>query len=141
MQKTDAVVRRETLYIASFSLILSALTEAVFLVLGKWDLTVLSGNLLGAATAVFNFFLMGRAVSRAVTMGEEDAKNRMKLSQALRTFLLFGIGAAGALLPWFHTVSLLVSFFFPRIAIVFRPLIGKKEEKAEEDPGEKGDAV
>ncbi len=47
--KIDAIVRRETIYIAVWVGILSLLMEAVFLIIGKWDYTVLLGNLLSGA--------------------------------------------------------------------------------------------
>ena len=56
--KIDPTVRKETLYIGVAVLILSALMEAVFLIIGKWDYTVLLCNLLSGCAAVLNFFLM-----------------------------------------------------------------------------------
>lgn len=55
MKKVDKTVLRETGYIALFVILLSVLMQAVFLIIGKWDYTVLLGNLLSAA-AVGNFF-------------------------------------------------------------------------------------
>ena len=48
MQKIDPTVQKETKYIAAVVIVLSAAMEAVFLVLGKWNYTVLLGNALGA---------------------------------------------------------------------------------------------
>ena len=41
MKKLDATVRQETKYIAVWVLLFSAVMEAVFLIIGKWDYTVL----------------------------------------------------------------------------------------------------
>ena len=41
-----------TSYIALATLIMSALMEAVFLIIGRWDLHVLFGNLLGAGVGI-----------------------------------------------------------------------------------------
>ena len=49
VKKVDAVVMKETRYIAIAVLLCSMLMQAVFLIIGKWDYTVLLGNLLGAA--------------------------------------------------------------------------------------------
>jgi hypothetical protein len=46
MKKIEPVVYKETLNIAIWTLILSAIMQAVFLVIGKWDYTVLLGNVL-----------------------------------------------------------------------------------------------
>ena len=45
-KKIDPTVLKETGYIAAWVLVFSALTQAIFLMIGKWDITVLLGNLL-----------------------------------------------------------------------------------------------
>ena len=125
MKKIDATVLRETVYISGFVLILSVLMEAVFLLVGHWNYTVLLGNLLAAAAACGNFFLMGLTVQKAVDKDEKDAAAAMKLSQTLRSFLLFAVAALGALAPCFHLLATLIPLFFPRIAIACRPLFHK----------------
>lgn len=127
MKKVDQAVQRETMYIAYSVLILSLLMEAVFLIIGQWDYTVLLGNLLSAGTAVLNFFLMGLTIQAATQMDEQAAKNRMKLSQSLRMLLLFAAATVGVLAPCFHIAAVLIPLFFPRIAILFRPLFMKKD--------------
>ena len=54
----DPAVKKQTGYIAVWVILLSLVMEAVFLLLRKWDLSVLFGNLGGAAAAIGNFFLM-----------------------------------------------------------------------------------
>ena len=128
MQKVDQTVRKETGYIAYVVLILSVLMQAVFLIIGKWDYTVLLGNTLGAVAAILNFFLMGLTVQCATQKEEKNAKNTMKLSQNLRTVCLFAIAALGVLLSCFSAVATLIPLFFPRIAAGIRPLFLKKED-------------
>ena len=55
MSASDKVIKKETRFIAVWELILSAAMEAVFLIIGKWDYTVLLGNLLSGSVAVLNF--------------------------------------------------------------------------------------
>ncbi len=126
-KKVDPVVLKETRYIALTVLILSALMQAVFLILGKWDYTVLLGNLYGAALAVGNFFLMGLTVQKCLTMEPDDAKKRMKLSQQGRLLMLLVFCMIGAALPCFNTIALLVPQFFPRIGVTIRGLTMKGE--------------
>lgn len=128
MMKVDQTVLKETKYIAFSVLILSALLQAVFLIIGEWDYTVLLGNILSGAVAILNFFLMGITVQAAVAKEEKQAKNTMKVSQTMRTLTLFAAAALGVLLPCFHTLTSLLPLFFPRIAIAFRPLFTKKEK-------------
>ncbi len=126
MKKIDPVVIKETKYIAYFVIILSIAMEAVFLILRKWDVTVLLGNILSASAAVLNFLFMGITVQNAVMKDEKDAKTAVKASQSLRTFFLFAVAAIGALVPIFNIWSSLIPLLFPRIAIMFRPLFDKE---------------
>ena len=64
----------ETGYIAVWVVIFSTLMQAVFLIARGWNVTVLFGNLLGAAAAVLNFFLMGLTVQSATARGERTRK-------------------------------------------------------------------
>ena len=125
LKKVDPVVMKETRYIAITVLILSALMQAVFLIIGQWNYTVLLGNLYGAVIAVGNFFLMGLTVQKCLTMEPDDAKKRMKLSQQGRLMLMLVLCMIGAALPCFNTVALLVPQFFPRIGVTIRGLTMK----------------
>lgn len=127
MQKTNETVKKETVYIAVVSLVLSGIMQAVFILIKKWDYTVLLGNLLGFAAATVNFLLMGRTVQTAVSMEAADAKKKMKASQSLRMLLLFAVAVGGVLLNCFNTITVIVPLFFPRIAVQIRPLFDKKK--------------
>ena len=129
--KVDSTVKKETLYIATAVIIMSMLMEAVFLVVQKWDLTVLWGNLLGGGTAVLNFFLMGLTVQKAINKDPKDAATMMRFSQTYRFLLMAGVAAVGALVPVFNVIAVIVPLFFPRIAIALRPFVGIKYEDAE----------
>ena len=125
MKKIDATVLRETVYIAGVTLILSIMLQSAFLIIGKWSLSLLLGNILGFSAAVGNFFLLGLTVQNAVTKEEKEAKELMKLSQIARMFLLFTVALVGYLIPIFNTVTVVLPYLFPRIAIAIRPLISK----------------
>lgn len=128
MAKIDETVKKETGYIALWVLIFSLLMQAVFLLLRRWDYTVLLGNLLSGALGICNFLLMGLAVQSAVNKEEKEAKETMRASQSLRTLLLFVVVAIGVLLDCFNTVAVIIPLFFPRIAIAIRP-VAKGGEK------------
>ena len=117
MKKIDETVLKETKFIAAWVLILSVLMHAVFLIIKEWELPVLFGNLLGGGFAVLNFFIMGLTVQKAVGLDEKEAKNTVKVSQAYRTLILFGVAALGVALPCFDTWATIIPLFFPRIAI------------------------
>ncbi len=137
----DPAVKKETGYIAVWVILLSFVMEAVFLVTGTWDLSVLFGNLGGAAAAVGNFFLMAliatRAVDRALGSGKpEDAAKRVKATAAPR--LLGCLAVCVILIAVFKTnvYATLIPLLFPRIGIAFRPMIDRK--RGAETPGTEG---
>lgn len=140
MKKIDKTVLNETAYISVFVLILSCLMHAAFLIFGKWDISVLWGNLLCGAAAIANFFLMGITVQKAVNSEEKNAKNIMKISQSLRTILLFAAAAAVVMIDGCNTLSGILSLFFPRIAAGFRPvLIKRRQAESEKSYNPKGE--
>ena len=124
MQKVDATVIKETKYIALWVFILSVLMQAVFLVIGKWDYNVLLGNLLGAAGAVLNFFLMGITVQKALGREEKEARALMKTSQIYRNLMVLVIVVIGVV--FFNIWASVIPIFFARIAIMLRPMFDKK---------------
>ena len=126
MKKIDEVVLRETKYIAIWTMLFSLLMQSVFLVIGKWDYTVLLGNILSEAAVILNYFLIGITVQRALEKDEKDAKSTMKLSQLYRFLLLFAVIILGVLLPCFNTWAVIIPVFFPRFAIALRSLLDKK---------------
>ena len=127
MAGLDPAVKKETGYIAVWVLLLSLLMEAVFLIIGRWELPVLFGNLGGAALAIGNFFLLAFVVSKAVEKGKpEEAASRVKATAAMR---LIGMGGLAALLIGvFHTnvYATVIPLLFPRIGLLFRPMIDRK---------------
>ena len=149
--KIDKTVIRETMYIAAWMLILSAITQAIFLIIGFWNISVLLGNVLSAIAGIGNFFLMGLTVQSALGKDEKDAKQAMRASSLMRNVLLFAIVVVGVLVKYFSTWTVIIPLFFPRIAVAFRPLFDKKmgtvantaqtvtEENAQEETTSKED--
>jgi hypothetical protein len=125
--KIDKTVIKETKYIASFVIILSVLMQAVFLIIAKWNYTVLLGNLWGSAVAIGNFFVMGLFVQKAVMQNEQDARQTVKASQGLRFAAIFMLSVIGIIIfkqtP--TRVAVLIPLIFPRFAVMLRPFIKK----------------
>lgn len=130
MKPIEPAVKKETAYIAGWSLLLSVVMELVFWIVGAMDYTVPLGNLLGVAASLLNFFLMGLTIQSAVGLEEKAASAKLKLSQMLRMLMVLVLAVLGLALPCFHTIAVLVPFFFPRIAISFRPLFDRKGDQA-----------
>lgn len=124
INKTDKTVLKETAFIAIWMLIFSGIMQAVFLIIQKWDYTVLLGNLLSGVMGVLNFLLLGLTVQKAVNSEDEKyAKTLMKSSQAIRLVMIFGVAILGATVPCFDLWATLIPLLFPRIAIVIRQIL------------------
>lgn len=151
------VVKRETKKIAVGVLILSTLMIAVFLILRKFDLSVLLGALIGSAAAIGNFFLMALSVQRAADAipprpemtqdaaedGEEagekepplseeakEAKKRMQLSYTLRMLMMAVIAIVAVALPFVNSWAALIPMLFPRIVITLLGVLQKNQKEA-----------
>lgn len=131
MMQPNPTVVKETKYIAVWIGIFSVMMQAVFLLIGSWDFTVLLGNLWGSSVMILNFFLMGLSIQKAVGQEESEAKKIIKTSQTLRTFFLFVMLVIGVVIPWFSTLAVIIPLIFPRIAVALRPFIKEKPKTQE----------
>ena len=127
MQKPQKAVIDNTVYIALITLVLSVLMQAVFLVIAKWNIRVLYGNLLGAAAAVVNFFAMALTVQLAVDKDEKQARATMHLSHTLRFAFLIIVAAFGCMLKGaFDPISVVLPLLFPRVGVMLYPILVKR---------------
>ncbi|MDD2956469.1 MAG: ATP synthase subunit I [Oscillospiraceae bacterium] len=135
MAKISPAVRKETLHIAEGTGILTAVMLAVFALLGRFDLPVLWGSLMGGAVAILNFFLLGLTVQRA-TQEEDQArmKMRMQFSYSVRMLLMLVVCFVGFRLSMFNGVAVLLEMLFPRITIFFLGLKNSRSGGKEENP-------
>lgn len=119
------VTRRETGRIACGVLAFSAVMELVFVLLRRWDLTVLWGNLLGGGWAVLNFFLLGLTVQK---MADEPDQKRAKLKQqgsySGRMLLTLGIIILAVQAPVFSWPAAVIPLLFPRLTILVMQMLG-----------------
>ncbi len=125
MKKIDKVVKSETLYILYVGAILSLLMQSIFLIISKWDYTVLLGNIYGLLVSVGNFFFMAFNIQLSLKKDTDDAKKQLKLSQSLRLLMLFVLAAIAYVIPFLNIISAILPYLFPRIAISLRPIFKK----------------
>lgn len=138
--KVDKATKTETRFIALGHVILSVIMESVFLIIGRYDYTVTTGNILGSGVSVLSFFLMCLSIQKAVLMNEEDAQKKMKSSQGGRYILIIVVMIIGASLPYFNIFAMLIPLLFTRILVVVRnAMLNKQEAKAAEKEGEEID--
>ena len=118
--KIDPTVRRETGYVAIWLAVAILPVQTVFLLLRRWDYSVLLGSVLGSLTAAGNFLLVGLMVQKAVTQTEKQAKNTVRLSQGGRLLLQGVILVLAAVLPCFNIWATAIPLLVPRIAVSVR---------------------
>jgi len=153
--KVQPAVQAETKKMALGVGVLTVLMIAVFLIVRKFDYTVLLGAVLGYAAAVGNFFLMALTVQKvtgdmpvlpkreAETEEAEDeekeqplsdearqAGKKMQLSFLLRLLMLGGVAALAVTSPVFHPWASLLPMLFPRVVIALRSLFDTKQKEA-----------
>ncbi len=132
--KVDRVVLKETRYLAIAVTVCSLVMQGVFLILGKYDWTVLTGSLLGGVAAVLNFFSMGMTMQRATAKEDSaEAKKQIRASYNMRYLALGAVVVVAAVTPYFHWVPVVLSLVFPRLWFWVMPLIRKdlKQEQAQ----------
>ena len=137
----DPAVKKETGYIAVWVILLSLVMEAVFLLIHKWDLSVLFGNIGGAAVAVGNFFLMAVIATRAMKHGMESGKPEeaaLRVKAATMPRLIGCAVLCVILIAVCHTnvYATLIPILFPRIGIMFWPRFNRNS--GTEQPGTEG---
>lgn len=157
MLKLQPAVKQDTLRIAAGTACLACVMMLVFLMIGRFDLTVLLGTLLGSATAVGNFFFMALTIQKAVESmkdapapapqepadpddpdGEpadappsalsQAARQRVQLSYSLRMLAIIAVGIIALTVDVFHPIATLLPLLFPRIVIFVLGKITKPEE-------------
>jgi len=132
LPKAEKIVLEETRNIAGWTIVFSVIMQIIFIFCGFWNYKVFLGNVLSSSLMIFNFYLMGISVQKAVASGDEkEARKIMKLSHSLRTFLIFVVVVIGVVLPFFSTAATIIPLFFTRIAVTANSIV-KNKKKAKE---------
>ena len=140
----------ETVSVILGELIVSAVISAVFLVLKKFDISVLLGSLLGSFVTVLNFFILiittNRAIDKALAergegeMTDEEAAEfsakqsgslqaAIKISYIARSFLLLAALVVAFLLDGvFNVIATVIPLLMYRPLITIPHLFKKKEK-------------
>lgn len=147
MSRIDPAVRKETGFVALWVAAAILPVQAVCLLAGWWSWPVLWGSLLGSATAVGNFFLMGLTVQKALSRDKKKAAQLVQLSQSGRLLLQGAMLVGAGVLPtvfnlWSAIIPLVIPTFAVRIRhwklakdnpATDRPAIGWEDDEDEED--------
>lgn len=135
MAHLEPAVKKETAFVALWVGVAILPVQALCLVLDWWNWPVLWGSLLGSATAIINFLLVGLMVQKAVTQTEKQAKNTVRFSQSGRLLFQGGILVlAGALPGVFNLWTAIIPLLIPRIAVSVREILWAKKHPSPDRP-------
>lgn len=132
--KIQKAIWQESRNIAVGVIALSVVMQAIFFLIGKWDITVLWGNLLGGAYAILNFFILGLTVQKvAEDADEKRGKNLMQFSYSTRMLFTMVIVFLGITMSAFNWIAVFIPQLFPRITIAIMGFSGKHAKDAQRE--------
>ena len=121
--QTDSTILKETKHIAIGVLIGDVIMCLVFVILKRFDLSVVLGAVLGSVFAVGNIFYLGVSVKKALGKGE-GAQRYFRKTYFIRMLLHAACIAIAALVPQINTIAGIVPLFFPKLVIYAMQLLG-----------------
>lgn len=134
MGSVDPVIKKETKFIAYVVLILSALMQAVYLIIGHWNYTVLLGNVLGGGAGILNFFLMGLGLQSALDKEDsKGAKTTVSFSHTYRNLMMLAVLAIAYFVPVFDIIPTIIALFFATLGVYTKVFIIKKTDSQSSD--------
>lgn len=138
MKTTKNNKYKDTLYLAAGEAVVALIITLVYLAIGRFSYTVVSGAILGGAVATLNFFLLSRSMDKVIAqyidergsgeMTEEEAEkfssdhkiavqNSMTRSYIVRNVLMIVILVAALITRQFDPLALLLPL------VMYKPLI------------------
>lgn len=124
------IVYRQTGIVAIGQAVGIALMLAVYALLGRLDLSVVLGALVGCAIAVGNFFAMALiatvAADRAEAQDVDGGKKLLQTSYPLRLLVLAGLLLACGWSGRFDPIALVLPLVFVRPALTAAEFFSKK---------------
>lgn len=125
--KLTPVVAENLKKIALLNLLLTAVENLVFLVIGFWGTDVLLGSLLGYGVSVLNFYLLGISVQKAMEKEPKQAQAYMQSTYNGRMGIETVACIIAFVVPVFNGIAAVFPLIFTRISIM---LIQAKEKNS-----------
>ena len=123
--KMNETVKKETAFVLGFTVVLCAILQSLYLILGYFSLRALIATGVSWLVSMLNFIICAVTVQRAVEDSEEMAQKRLKASQSLRSFGMLAVLIVSILVLGQELsviLALLIPLLFPRIAATVRLL-------------------
>ena len=121
----NETVKKETVFVLGFTVVLCAILQSVYLILGFFSVRALIGTGISWLVSGLNFLLTALMVQRAIEESEEKAKKRIKASQSLRSVMILAVLVVSILILGRELpiiLALVIPLLFPRIAATVRML-------------------
>lgn len=130
MDESRKIAIRETLYILIGVAVLTVVMFAVYLLLGRFNLPVLLGGIIGTILSVGNFFFMAVAATIAADKAEKQdvdgGKRTMQASYPLRILVLGGVLVLCGFSGYFDLIALVLPLAFVRPVITMGAFFRKR---------------
>ena len=130
MAESRKFVLKETLLVLAGVLICTALMCGVYALLGRFDLSVLLGGLVGTLLSCGNFFFMAMIATLAADKAEqqdaEGGKKLMKSSYPIRILVLAAVLILCAKSGYFNVLALALPLAFVRPVLMVLEFFRKK---------------
>ncbi len=123
--KLNETVKKETAFVLGFTVVLCAILQSLYLIIGFFSLRALIGTCISWLLSGVNFLLTAITVQKAVEQTEENAQKRIKASQSLRSVMILAVLVVSILLLGQDIpviLALVIPLLFPRIAATVRML-------------------
>ena len=123
--KLNETVKKETVFVLGFTVLLCAILQSLYLICGYFSIRALIATLISWVLASGNFLLTALTVQKAVEDSEENAQKRMKASQSLRSVMILAVLVVSILLLGQELsviLALVIPLLFVRIAATVRML-------------------
>ncbi len=121
MDESRKIAIRETLYILIGVAVLTVVMFAVYAMLGRLNLPVILGGVVGAVLSVGNFFFMAVAATLAADKAEKQdisgGTNLMRASYPVRILILGGALLLCGFSGYFDLIALVLPLAFVRPVI------------------------
>ncbi|MBQ6998613.1 MAG: ATP synthase subunit I [Clostridia bacterium] len=128
-------MKKNILQVVAGSLILGAILVIVFFLIGRFDLSVVWGALLGIACACLNFAFLALTVSKSLSKGKA-AGGYMGISYLLRLAFIGAVVVFAIKSPYINYVAAVIPLLFPRVIITFIQGIMKWNNKSDKKAGD-----
>ena len=130
MDDSRKIALRETLYILIGVSALTAVMLVIFAMLGKFDLSVLLGGIVGMLLSVGNFFFMAVSATLAADKAQEQnvkgGSALMGMSYPLRFLVLAGVLLLCGMSGRFHPIALVLPLAFVRPVLTLSAFFRKR---------------